>query len=641
MIRHSLRAAAGAVACLALAAPLAASTSTIPSATTDHLSVASKYEVVTLTGLETVTPGLATSVVIPLAEGDLKFDLEPHSIRAVDFTVWVEDGFGLVPHPAPPVRTYRGNVEGFPDSFVWGAIVDGRFDGAYRLTDDSSWVSVSPLNHSIPNADPKAHAVVASADIPDTGHICGADHGAGPVGGAQWDWDNALTKAQARKPAAPAIGFGTARIDSAEIAEANGPEGGVIRVTDIAIDTDVEYVNLNGGNITATINDIENIMAGVTNVYERDVNITYEITGIIVRTGSSPYTTNNAPLLLDQVFSTWNASPLTTVRRDVVHLFTGKNLQGGTIGIARLAAVCQTGIAYGLSQSRFSNVGDLRVSLTAHELGHNWSSQHCSGGNCFIMCPTVNACGGTTGGNLKFGPSASSQIISYRNSVGCLSVQTPIQALPFEDSFDTNQFDENNWPWFIDAAVVDASDLNPPSPPFAAELRSFADFPLRKGDIRTSRIDASEIQPYFVQFHYAFRSTEADDGLEVSALNVQGRWTVLGVLPASVGNQDFTAGVFQLPFNANHEELRIRFRAVTDSFDDRVYVDDVRVGEFVIEPDPCDGDTNGDGEVDFDDLIEALSTFGPCVDCPADFDGNDEVDFNDLITILSAWGTCP
>ena len=48
-------------------------------------------------------------------------------------------------------------------------------------------------------------------------------------------------------------------------------------------------------------------------------------------------------------------------------------------------------------------------------------------------------------------------------------------------------------------------------------------------------------------------------------------------------------------------------------------------------------DVNCDLAVDFDDLIETLASWGPCVGCPADTDGDDDVDFDDLIALLAAW----
>lgn len=54
---------------------------------------------------------------------------------------------------------------------------------------------------------------------------------------------------------------------------------------------------------------------------------------------------------------------------------------------------------------------------------------------------------------------------------------------------------------------------------------------------------------------------------------------------------------------------------------------------------PLTGDLNGDGVVDFDDMLLLLAAFGRCGGgaCPADLDGNGVVDFGDLLMIVASW----
>jgi hypothetical protein len=53
-------------------------------------------------------------------------------------------------------------------------------------------------------------------------------------------------------------------------------------------------------------------------------------------------------------------------------------------------------------------------------------------------------------------------------------------------------------------------------------------------------------------------------------------------------------------------------------------------------------DINGDGAVDFQDLLVILGAWGMCPDppetCPADVDGDGVVAFSDIVRVLAAWG---
>jgi len=54
----------------------------------------------------------------------------------------------------------------------------------------------------------------------------------------------------------------------------------------------------------------------------------------------------------------------------------------------------------------------------------------------------------------------------------------------------------------------------------------------------------------------------------------------------------------------------------------------------------CRADVNGDGQVNFDDLLAVLAAWGPCSCCPEDIDAYGVVAFDDLLAVLSAWGPC-
>jgi hypothetical protein len=57
-------------------------------------------------------------------------------------------------------------------------------------------------------------------------------------------------------------------------------------------------------------------------------------------------------------------------------------------------------------------------------------------------------------------------------------------------------------------------------------------------------------------------------------------------------------------------------------------------------PSTCVGDTNGDLEVDVDDLTAVILGWGSCPGCPADLNGDDMVNVDDLTLIILNWGPC-
>ena len=67
-------------------------------------------------------------------------------------------------------------------------------------------------------------------------------------------------------------------------------------------------------------------------------------------------------------------------------------------------------------------------------------------------------------------------------------------------------------------------------------------------------------------------------------------------------------------------------------FEPNVYCEDGTCGS-------CDGDTNGDGFVDVEDLLAVIGQWG--TESPeCDFDGNGIVNVNDLLAVVGAWGEC-
>ncbi len=58
----------------------------------------------------------------------------------------------------------------------------------------------------------------------------------------------------------------------------------------------------------------------------------------------------------------------------LAHLFTGRNLDGSTVGVAYLGVLCSRSFGYGVNEDRSSDTSSALI--FAHELGHNFNSPH-------------------------------------------------------------------------------------------------------------------------------------------------------------------------------------------------------------------------------------------------------------------------
>ncbi|MDO6692095.1 M12 family metallo-peptidase [Aliiglaciecola sp. 3_MG-2023] len=105
----------------------------------------------------------------------------------------------------------------------------------------------------------------------------------------------------------------------------------------------------------------------------------------------------------------------------ISHLFTGKDLDGSTIGIAYVGAVCNS-YSVGVTQ-RF---GSSTALVTAHEIGHNFGAPHDnqSGSACaatngsFLMSPSIN-------GSDQFSDCSLTQMDALVSSAACLTNVSP------------------------------------------------------------------------------------------------------------------------------------------------------------------------------------------------------------------------
>jgi len=359
-----------------------------------------------------VVPTPSLTVAIPYRGREYVLEMEPHSIRGEQYELRSQQADGSwVVHDPGPLRTVRGTVLGMPGSLVAGSLLDDGLHATFLLPDGTEmWVQ--PIGGLVGQAGLNDHAVYNGLDVIPSNGTCGVN-----------DKDLAL-----------GVDLGGGGVQNSPVM------GGAFNCADLGIDADFQFYQAHGSNVISTQNRIELVINTMNLQYETQVQITHLIATILVRTtNGAPYTQTDAGFLLDQFVTEWSTNQ-TGISRDFAHLFTGKNLQGGTIGIAFLGAVC-TGNGYGLVQSDCCGSDACSTDLSAHEIGHNWGAGHC---NCtnntmnpFIVCAN------------NFSTGSINSIVAFRNSRTCLVLcngpESGTTTLPFFDDFASVTLDSTLW----------------------------------------------------------------------------------------------------------------------------------------------------------------------------------------------------
>ncbi|MEW6367922.1 MAG: zinc-dependent metalloprotease family protein [Acidobacteriota bacterium] len=186
---------------------------------------------------------------------------------------------------------------------------------------------------------------------------------------------------------------------------------------------------------SGAISYMQNIINQVDGIYRSELGVALSISQSIAYTISGdPFTSSTNPeTLLDDASAFHSTYGYGTYGADLTHLFTGRDLDGSTIGIAWIDVLCHTYYGAGLSQA-YSTDNRSLVLLTAHELGHNFSAYHDNQGG--------SPCAGTPFGYIM-NPWVSTSL-AYQFSVCSLSYVQP--AVASASCFDTVTVSGNDAP---------------------------------------------------------------------------------------------------------------------------------------------------------------------------------------------------
>jgi len=162
----------------------------------------------------------------------------------------------------------------------------------------------------------------------------------------------------------------------------------------MALIGDFEFTSAKGANVdTALITRMNNI----DGIFSSQLGVQLNVNRIdTFPANNDPFgdTTDSNELLIE--LRNYRQTTPAQFANGLTHLFTGRDLDTSTVGVAYTGALCSTAFGAGLTQGTHSLTTDSLIA--AHEIGHNFGAPHdgTSGSACesepqtFIMAPQIN-----------------------------------------------------------------------------------------------------------------------------------------------------------------------------------------------------------------------------------------------------------
>lgn len=261
----------------------------------------------------------------------------------------------------PNVILLRGSAAGEDNSTAFIALDPSGTANGYLTVDGETWYLARPIG-----SDELTIQQSHGAELPPFVEFCGVQDG--------------------QAPKLEGLDMSAGLTDS--------PAG--VRVAEIAIEGDEEYVALFGSTLDA-INYATTLIGAISEIYVRDMNVKLTISFMRMWPGGGePFSSYDVADLRSYWINNEDTTGL-----NVVHLLSGhRDLPFG--GIAFVSGTCH---GYGYSIGGFingsfptpvgpPNNGDWDIVVSAHEMGHNFGTGHTH--DIAWYDPTIDDCGTTT-----------------------------------------------------------------------------------------------------------------------------------------------------------------------------------------------------------------------------------------------------
>ena len=302
------------------------------------------------------------------------------------------------------MQIYKGRIPGIVGSWARINRHGGRISGAFwdgnelYLIDSSDEVGAAIDKGLTARASAQPYTLIYKLSETETTATCGVDPAAKPFN----DYRGLVDELKAQATALPLA----------------------TRKLDVAIVADAQFTQANSANPQAAVIARMNVVDGI---YSDQVGVHLNISEIRALTNNGVLSSTNSGSLLDQLVRF--TAPPGFNNPGLTHLFTGRNLDGSTIGVAYIGVLCRKDLGVGLSET--GGTGTAGALTVAHEMGHNFGAPHDNQGGSacastpgtFIMNPFLN-------GSTQFSTCSLQQISAQVNRAACI---TPITTNPSAD----------------------------------------------------------------------------------------------------------------------------------------------------------------------------------------------------------------
>ncbi len=360
----------------------------------------------------------------------LEIVLAPHDLRADSHrAVSVDDGGRVTVLERDTVRTFKGYVEGVEESVARFTIDGEKVEGLIVRGGERYFVEPAARYASVATAADDFVFYRATDVLPAATGSC--------------------ESTVAARFESEAARFGSSM--PARLTDAAAPFSPA-REIELITEADFEFFQAFSSNANVANSEILSIINMIDGVYQSELGLTFRVVFQRVwETPNDPYSATGVVALLTELRTNYNAAPPAGApARDLVHMWTGKSLDGpgfafgGREGIANDGVVCRNPSApasYGVSQM-FSSV-PAKFIIPAHEMGHNLGASHPDReATPRPECGTSIMNSDATFSNLSLCQFSRDQITNYVNAFGgCLAVATtPPPTVQFsQQSFRTSE----------------------------------------------------------------------------------------------------------------------------------------------------------------------------------------------------------